>query len=205
MTAVVDLRSTMETVEKPDVIISGVEYHHFPIFDEKVKGITHEEETDITDKSARIPDLSELYETVVSEEEFRDNLVKIFGFLINRKSSDGAVLIHCTEGKDRTGIVTMILLSLLNVPIENITEDYMYTNTVNRRKSLKYYYFTLIFKRNKKYAEKIRDVFIAKEEYLKAAVGAIERNWGSAENFVNTALGIDIESIEHFREEFLTD
>lgn len=204
LTAIIDLRSTMETIEKPDVVIPGVEYHHFPIFDEAVKGVTHEEKTDSPDKALRVPDLSELYETMVSE-ECTENLSKIFEFLLNRKADGGAVLIHCTEGKDRTGIVTLILLLLLDVPLENIMEDYMYTNTVNRKKSLKYYYFIRIFKRDKKYAEKIRDAFIAKEDYLNSAIGAIEKNWGDAENFVNRALGIDSDTIKHFREEFLID
>ena len=35
------------------------------------------------------------------------------------------VLIHCTQGKDRTGIVVALLLLLCQVPIPSITADYL--------------------------------------------------------------------------------
>ncbi|MEA2573919.1 MAG: protein-tyrosine phosphatase [Chloroflexia bacterium] len=37
---------------------------------------------------------------------------------------DGAVLVHCHGGKDRTGIVVALLLSLAGVPLDTIVEDY---------------------------------------------------------------------------------
>jgi protein tyrosine/serine phosphatase len=41
---------------------------------------------------------------------------------------DGAVLFHCHAGKDRTGLMADILLSLVGVPDETIVEDYVLTN-----------------------------------------------------------------------------
>ena len=35
------------------------------------------------------------------------------------------ILIHCTQGKDRTGLVIMLLLLLLDVPVDAISADYM--------------------------------------------------------------------------------
>ena len=37
---------------------------------------------------------------------------------------EGAVVVHCTAGKDRTGLVTALLLRLAGVSIEEIAEDY---------------------------------------------------------------------------------
>ncbi|HEY0071229.1 MAG TPA: tyrosine-protein phosphatase [Chloroflexia bacterium] len=37
---------------------------------------------------------------------------------------EGGVLVHCHGGKDRTGIVVALLLSLVGVPRETIAEDY---------------------------------------------------------------------------------
>jgi protein-tyrosine phosphatase len=37
---------------------------------------------------------------------------------------EGAVLVHCHGGKDRTGIIVALLLSLTGVPRETIAEDY---------------------------------------------------------------------------------
>ncbi|MFI6729110.1 tyrosine-protein phosphatase [Streptomyces sp. R-74717] len=40
----------------------------------------------------------------------------------------GGVLLHCAAGKDRTGLVTALLLDLLGVPAEAIVADYARTN-----------------------------------------------------------------------------
>jgi protein-tyrosine phosphatase len=40
---------------------------------------------------------------------------------------DGAVLIHCAAGKDRTGLISALLLGLVDVPAETIAADYAMT------------------------------------------------------------------------------
>jgi protein tyrosine/serine phosphatase len=39
-------------------------------------------------------------------------------------ADDGAVLIHCVGGKDRTGLVAALLLRLAGVPIDDVCADY---------------------------------------------------------------------------------
>jgi protein-tyrosine phosphatase len=41
--------------------------------------------------------------------------------------ADGAVLIHCAAGKDRTGLISALLLGLVDVPAETIAADYALT------------------------------------------------------------------------------
>ena len=43
--------------------------------------------------------------------------------------ADGAVLIHCLGGKDRTGLITALLLRLVDVPVEEIDDDYVVSGT----------------------------------------------------------------------------
>lgn len=38
-------------------------------------------------------------------------------------------LVHCTAGKDRTGLITALLLALVGVPYETIIADYALTST----------------------------------------------------------------------------
>lgn len=45
-------------------------------------------------------------------------------FSILAESSNDVTLIHCTQGKDRTGLVVILLLLLLNVPLGAICADY---------------------------------------------------------------------------------
>ena len=37
----------------------------------------------------------------------------------------GAVLVHCTQGKDRTGLTILLILLLLHIPFPAAEEDYM--------------------------------------------------------------------------------
>ena len=43
------------------------------------------------------------------------------------QAPDGAVLIHCAAGKDRTGLISALLLGLVGVPAETIAADYAMT------------------------------------------------------------------------------
>ncbi|MBQ4253071.1 MAG: tyrosine-protein phosphatase, partial [Erysipelotrichaceae bacterium] len=40
---------------------------------------------------------------------------------------EGPYLVHCTEGKDRTGFVIMLLEALAGAPYQQIADDYMLT------------------------------------------------------------------------------
>jgi protein tyrosine/serine phosphatase len=45
------------------------------------------------------------------------------------QSGSGAVLLHCTAGKDRTGVIVAIILTLLGVPREQVCAEYQLTET----------------------------------------------------------------------------
>jgi protein-tyrosine phosphatase len=40
------------------------------------------------------------------------------------EADDGGVLIHCVGGRDRTGLIVLLLLALADVPVDAITKDY---------------------------------------------------------------------------------
>ncbi|NQX26853.1 tyrosine-protein phosphatase [Microbacteriaceae bacterium VKM Ac-2854] len=43
------------------------------------------------------------------------------------EAEDGAVLVHCTAGKDRTGVVVALALSAVGVPRDAVLDDYVRT------------------------------------------------------------------------------
>ena len=59
----------------------------------------------------------------------------VFSMLAQAK--EGGVLIHCKRGNDRTGIISMMLLTLLGVSPEDIVDDYMMSPDSERDKILK--------------------------------------------------------------------
>ena len=59
-----------------------------------------------------------------SSEDFRSRLVS---GLIAMSEQEGPYLVHCTEGKDRTGFVCMLLEALCGAGYQEIVADYMIT------------------------------------------------------------------------------
>lgn len=59
-----------------------------------------------------------------SSEEFRQKLAEGFRYIA---SHEGPYLIHCNEGKDRTGFALGLLECLMGAGKEEIIEDYMLT------------------------------------------------------------------------------
>ena len=48
---------------------------------------------------------------------------QFFDILLDQE--EGAILWHCSEGKDRTGLASLLILHALGVPPETIMEDYL--------------------------------------------------------------------------------
>ena len=52
---------------------------------------------------------------------------KLTGGLVALSEHEGPYLVHCTEGKDRTGFVCLLLEALCGASYEEIVADYMIT------------------------------------------------------------------------------
>ena len=107
ITTVVDLRSKEEIERKPDPLAQelGIRYLHCPL---------------AGDGRVPAPD-----EVPLSYMEMADGTGQMAGALQAIAEAPQAVLFHCTAGKDRTGVVTALLLWLAGVSEEDILADYI--------------------------------------------------------------------------------
>ncbi|MBQ3417168.1 MAG: tyrosine-protein phosphatase [Ruminococcus sp.] len=199
---VIDLRTEAEVEQKPDSYPKGVTYINLPLIDEATAGITHEQRQK-RDLSA-VPDMRDLYRLVVTNEKTIANFREIFRLILSSYEK-GAVLWHCTEGKDRCGLVSALFLSLLGVERDEVTANYLLTNLYNKWKARKYYCLILLYKWNRQLAKKVRGMFIADESYLDAALDAIDEQFGGIESYLKNQLGITDEQRKRLREFYLTD
>lgn len=213
---IIDLRTSMEKEEKPDVAVAEAEYLPVPIFDERVLGISHEKDTDKKavqknqnnmqnnmQNTMQMPVMEDLYRMIVTNETCRTNLGKAAQTVMEHDFTKGSVLWHCTEGKDRCGLLTAILLSALSVDRQQILEEYLLTNEVNQPKAQMYYQQMLSAGKSEAEAEAVKNVFLAKETYLNEAFSAIDEQYQDMGTYLTEGLNIAEDRIVAFREKML--
>ncbi|MFI7340657.1 tyrosine-protein phosphatase [Streptomyces sp. NPDC050085] len=102
----------------------------------------------------------------------------------------GALLYHCTSGKDRTGWTTYVLLRLLGVPEQAAVADYLASNTFRAaydaklRESLK----QAGLMQNPDLLIPLQEV---RTEYLSAALDQVRHDYGSLGRYATDGLGVD--------------
>lgn len=133
---VIDMRTENEISRRPDTVLPGVRYLRCPIFERKAEGVTREtavphSPVESALRMAHNVEGSDPHERMKSlygvffEEEGLRHYAEFFDLLLAQE--EGAVLWHCTMGKDRCGTGAILLETALGVPKELILADYLYT------------------------------------------------------------------------------
>ena len=204
---VIDLRSHAEAKEKPDDFILGVKMLHFPIFEQERAGITHQKKKrtkkEILDLYSHLPPMEELYASFLKGESLK-NLAKSVNYILDAQDEEYAIYFHCSEGKDRTGILAAILLLILGVSRKEIEKDYLRTNAVSRHKARAIYFGVRYIKRDLVAARNIYRFFVARLSYLNQLFEVIEVAYDNDLNrFFFEGLGLTQEKIDAFREKMI--
>lgn len=197
---IVDLRTEAEMSKEPDVEIEGVEYLYLPVCRDKIPGVSREVDPGNQEATVdMLPDMRDMYRNIISDPACQESFHKILETIIHHR--DGAILWHCTAGKDRCGLTTMFLLSMLGVEEEEIIQDYLLTNRDSLKQARKYYLLIRIFKRDKELAKKVYDAYAAKRSYIEAALDEIEVKFGGMDAYIRQQLKITDEEIAVLRQD----
>lgn len=114
---------------------------------------------------------------------------------------DLPMLFHCTAGKDRTGWMAALLLTILGVDRDTVIDDYLASNR---------YYLPHVTGQLSALADHGIDpqlftpVLKQSPEYLLAAFDAAEEHYGGMERFFAVGLGIDDDDMASLRASLLT-
>ncbi len=201
ITRILDLRTPSEREEKPDKAVRGAVSYALPVFSDAVMGISHEKKTTSLDLLKAMPDLADLYRIMVSQEECVAALRTILQKIL--QNGEGAVLWHCTEGKDRCGIVSALVLCLLDVDVDTVYHDYLLTKEAPSKRGIRSYRAVKYILRDREKAEKVKRLFSAEKEFLDAAFHEIVRLYGSVESFLQDVLNVTPEQKKAFQERVL--
>lgn len=126
---------------------------------------------------------------------FRPSLTSILRRMFAEAlAEDGAILVHCHAGKDRTGIAVALVHHILGVHRDDMMADYLLTNTAgNNEKRIA----DALAQQaaggvmEKVPEEAIRVLMNVDEAYLATALAAIERRHGTIDAYLEEVLGVD--------------
>lgn len=155
---VIDLRSDAELEMNPDQVPEGVEWFHCPLQRSQI------DNTDLSNSAAKAfrGSLTQGYLDMVTENG--DLLAAAVKQLVSGLLK-GAVLFHCTAGKDRTGVLASAILSLCGVSAEDIIADYEVTYTYNRKS-----FERMLAMMGEEAAEQMRPYLSSRAETMEAQV-----------------------------------
>lgn len=198
---VIDVRDEAEAAQKPDMNLPGVDMRLMSVFPDEKVGISHEarEKKDKIAILSMLPPMSQLYYEMLHD-DCLENVGKIIKYIITAPEDKYAFYYHCSEGKDRTGIISAILLSMLGVSKEEIIKEYLYTNRVARRKANIYYLVAKYVRWDFNLAKKLHGMFSARRDYIEVYFSIVENEYNNSYmEFYKKGLHLAEEEIETFR------
>ena len=124
--------------------------------------------------------------------------LRLFGILSNLENLP--VVLHCTAGKDRTGVSTAFLLSVLGVNRDLIEADYLLTNLDTERQA-DFIESTVGYPDGYDRESMITAAGVPKDA-MKDFLDGVESKWGSAVEYLKN-IGVTEEQMEMVRNNFL--
>lgn len=218
VTAVIDFRKEQEKVGKVDREVPGARYTSLPVdpsgnamataTEEEKKKFSGQKKFDVKkvivfaafNKKAQAV-AREMYPTLLFDPDCQQQFARFFRLVL--ETENGAVLFHCTQGKDRTGIASALLLAALGADRETIVADFDATNRVYEKDVRKY------SRRVKFLGGKEEEVGVVKaflgcntENFIKA-LDRIDQEFGSLQAYLIGPIGLTDADIQTLRERYL--
>jgi len=200
---VIDLRTKQEVVREPDQLPTNVSYQVYSAFEDKNDEIRHAKTLALkgkinkTDANQR---MLKLYTDYVSE-----NPEVIKTIIKNILDTKHPVLYHCTAGKDRTGMITALILKVLKFDDSVVFEEYLQSNNlrkhlVQKRLNLASTFHFVYPKLDIGVVEKTSWI---ERNYLQSAFDEIDKKYDSMDNYIHLVLGISETQREVYIQKFL--
>lgn len=210
VTCVVDLRIFTEIEQSPDTLWEGVRYVHQPLLCTATTGITRDKSMRITmvKEARRIKSefgtadnyMAAMYRSILMSEEPKRHLTNVLREIIE---NDGCILWHCSGGKDRAGIVAMLVESLLGVSEEDILADFMASAHFQRKKFFWNKFAIYTIPATLRFKRILLVMMETKPRFLMDAVNEIKEKYGSVVNYCKAELGVTDQDIENMKAKYL--
>lgn len=190
-----DLRTAFEQGAMPDKLAAGMKYVNCHVYAEEGDV---DQQADVPGKILPTGYLGSIYQHIVLNVHSQQAFGKVMRELL-RLAPDEALVFHCSAGKDRTGMMTALILKTLGVDDQTIIKDYLLTNQL----------YDFAASRQLPSADQMGQM-VAKMNttkgdgpVMKGFLATIEQGWGTIDQFLIRQLGLSRQDIDRFRQQFL--
>lgn len=177
LTSVLDLRSNVE-IEKHGIGLvpeSGFRYYNVSLISDGGDSKANER------RYKNFTDMGGFYLHLLRQQEFVDLIIEALDVIAEPRNHP--ILLHCSAGKDRTGILTAVLLSIVGVKDQDIINDY----------SLSASYMDVLVNRMKSEPQMAEDAKSLPNYFWKAApesmalfLSSLKKEYGSVKGYLKT-------------------
>lgn len=203
---IIDLRSKSESISHPDPQIDSIQNISLPLSSEEgtlggENNLKQEAKSYNENPHAAFKMMCDHYRDHVIAAHDQETVRQVLKIL--SETEKGAVIFHCTEGKDRTGFVALFVLYILGVDLEVIRQDYLASNEIlteyraARDKEFQEAGKGLTFRAN------MRVLSSASDSLFDTILLTIEKEYGDFETYVRYVLNVTSELEDKLRELYL--
>lgn len=188
--AIFDLRDDHEIETAPDLLPKGAIYRHFNVLRHRFKGfdlaslrLESAEQT-----SALMRDVNRDFVVCASAREVLGEVLTAMA------QTQGPVLFHCSAGKDRTGWVSALLLSIAGADHATLMYDYLASNAYTAQR-IAATLAGMPESRRAIYAPALT----VDARYLNAALEQVTRDYGDMDNYLHNGLNLSHQTLSTLR------
>ena len=193
--AVFDFRDPGEIQRAPDKSVPGADYYSLPALPSDGGPLGKPGDGNYTAQQCH-EDFRYIYRLLAQSSQAINTYKEFFRLLLEKRGR--LVLWHCTQGKDRTGIAMMLVLSALGFDEEQILDEFMLTNQFTLPQLEK-----LLAEKNPPDADILREVFTVWRENAQLYLQTVKEDYGSVMAFLESALGVGPAEIRKLEEYYL--
>ena len=215
---IIDLRYDSEIAQSPELTLPGATNIHIPILKDILASSSSTKESHTASSSAKLDKLDILigyvksigdvnntinngYISMVTDDYSINGYKKFFDTILS--SHNGAIVYHCSGGKDRTGVASMLLLSALSVDRKTAEDDYMLTYDFIKS-SID---MTVIGAADKGASKDVQNgiklVMGVDRKWADSVFDSINTKYGSMDNFLKVKLDLTPDKIKQLKQIYL--
>ena len=204
---VYDFRGLEESLSAPDVIPAGARYLSLALSFTEEGSESNPKFENESQMIAMLLQYAEhptvqamctgMYDVIFFEEASQKVYRQFFEDLLTVNPEEGAVLWHCTQGKDRAGCASAMLLAALGADRELIMADFMLSKD----------YYDKITAQIKTETDAqrmvINTLISANPEIFETSLDKVDAQYGSLKNYLTECIGVTPEMMKVLRDRYL--